>query len=59
LGLNEKTWLVGGLQSALNNPQLAYDLWLTTTQIQKERKRSSEKKVLALQKKQIENNYEV
>lgn len=43
----------------MSDPQLAYDLWLTTTQIQKERKRSSEKKVLALQKKQIENNYEV
>jgi hypothetical protein len=42
----------------MHDPQLAYDLWLTTTQIQKER-RSSERKVLALQKKQIENTYEV
>ncbi|CAD5228101.1 unnamed protein product [Bursaphelenchus xylophilus] len=48
-GLNERVWLVGGLQDALAVPQLAYDLWLTTNRIME--KRSVERKVLALEKR--------
>jgi hypothetical protein len=59
LGLNDYTWFVGGLQAALANPQLAYDLWLTTSRIQQERKRSLEKKVLALQKNTVGHGYEL
>jgi hypothetical protein len=43
----------------MHDPQLAYDLWLTTTQVQKERRSSSEIKVLALQKKQIDKIYDL
>ncbi|CAD5220989.1 unnamed protein product [Bursaphelenchus okinawaensis] len=48
-GLAEKVWLVGGLQDALADPQLAYDLWLTTNRIME--KRSVERKVLALERR--------
>lgn len=41
-------WLVGGLDDALADPQLAYDLWLTTNRIME--KRSAERKVLALER---------
>lgn len=46
--MDERKWWVGSLRAAMADPQLAYDLWLTTNRIQKEKRRTMERKVLAL-----------
>uniref|UniRef100_A0A914YVB8 Uncharacterized protein n=1 Tax=Panagrolaimus superbus TaxID=310955 RepID=A0A914YVB8_9BILA len=51
-GITELTWLVGGMDTVLENPQLSYNLWMST-KIEDEHDKN-----LALQRK-VDKHFEL